>query len=143
MIFETTHTNKEVKELINDCLGNPFSLFESIKMGGVGSKRLIIDDVSHTIKSLMNIISDINYGNIEIRPNGIIVMINKGLRNFSWAIPYHQLVIYKTNGLSIHAQGKYIHFKDNKLLKENAKFIKKILDLKAQKTQEFIIPSYE
>lgn len=143
MIYDTTYDNKEAKELINDCLGLPYSFFQSLKMGGVGSKRMMIEDVSHNMRNLINRTSDINYGNIELRPNGILVMINKGLKNYTWAIPFHQLVIYKSDGLSIHAQGKYIRFKNNKLYQENTKFLSKLLRLKSENAQQFEIPAYE
>jgi hypothetical protein len=99
-------------------------------MKGVGSKRMIVDDVSPNLKLLMNTVSDTNYANIELRKNGILIYINKGLKNFTWAIPYYQLVIYKTNGASIHAQGKFIHFRNNKTFKENKAFFSKMLDQK-------------
>ena len=143
MIFTTTHTNIEAKELTNDLLGTPFSFFQTIKMGGIGSKRMIIEEVSENIGNLVNTVSDLNYGNIELRPNGIIVMINKGLENYNWIIPYRQLVIYKTYGLSIHAQGKFIRFKNNKTFKENKNFFKKMIRLKAESQEKFTIPAYE
>lgn len=143
MIYDTTYDNKEVKELINDCLGSPYSFFKSLKMGGVGSKRMIIEDVSYNLRNVINRTSDINYGNIELRPNGILILINKGLKNFTWAIPYRQLVVYKTDGLSIHAQGKYIRFKNNNLYKENLKFLSKMLKMKTENNQKFEIPAYE
>lgn len=143
MIFTTTHTNIEAKELTNDILGTPFSFFQTIKMGGIGSKRMIIEEVSENIVNLVNTVSDLNYGNIELRPNGIIVMINKGLENYNWIIPYRQLVIYKTYGLSIHAQGKFIRFKNNKTFKENKNFFKKMIRLKAESQEKFTMPAYE
>jgi len=50
------------------------------------------------------------------------------------------LVIYKTNGSSIHAQGKFIHFKNNITFKENKSFFDKLLSLKVafEKQYEFI-----
>ena len=36
-------------------------------MGGVGSKRMMIDEVSPGFLKYMNTVSDINYGNIELR----------------------------------------------------------------------------
>lgn len=143
MLFNTTHTNNEAKELINDFLGHPFSFFQSIKMGGIGSKRMIIDEVSDNFNNLLNKVSDLNYGNIELRPNGILVMINKGLENFTWVIPYRKLVIYKTYGLSIHADGKYIRFRDNKTYKENKSFFKKMIRLKAESYEKYAVPAYE
>jgi len=132
MILNSTHTNKEHKEILEDLVGKPFSFMESLKKKGIGSKRMVINDVSLNLKPLMNSVSDINYANIELRKKGILIYINKGLQNFTWAIPYYQLVVYKTNGSSIHAQGKFIHFKNNKTFKENKKFFDKMLNEKVK-----------
>ncbi len=132
MIVNTTYHSNENKELIKDIIGSPFSFLQSLRLGGVGSKRMMIDELSPSLNGLLNTVSDINYANVELRPNGILVHINKGLKNYSWAIPFYQLVLYKTDGFSIHAQGKYVRFKNNRLLKENAAFIKKMIQLKTE-----------
>ena len=119
MILETTHTNKDHTERINNLVGKPFGLMQSLKMKGIGSKRMMIADVSPNMKQYLNVIDDVNYANLELRPVGVLIRINKGLKNFTWVIPYYQLVIYKTNGSSIHAQGKFIQFKQNTTFKEN------------------------
>ncbi len=141
MILNTTHHNSEHKKIITDLIGSPFSLVQKLKLGGVGSKRMIIEDVSPNMKSMMNLVSDINYANIEIRPKGILIMINKGLKNFTWIIPFYQLVIYKTNGSSIHAQGKFIHFRNNTNFRENKKFFDKLLDQKVKFDMEHTNPN--
>ena len=141
MILNTTHYNKEHKSTIADLVGSEFSLVQKLRLKGVGSKRMIIDDVSPNMKSLMNIVSDINYGNIELRPKGVLIMINQGLKNFTWVIPFYQLVIYKTNGSSIHAQGRFVHFRDNKTFKENKKFFGKLLDAKVKYDMEYAMPT--
>ncbi len=130
MVLNVTYHKKEQKQILIDLIGKPFSFLEAIKMKGVGSKRMIIEEVSPNLYPYMNTVSDINYANIELRKNGILVYINKGLQNFTWALPYYQLVIYKTNGTSIHGQGKFIHFKNTKTLKENKAFFSKMLDKK-------------
>lgn len=132
MILNSTHTEKNHKQIIADLIGKPYGLFDSIKLKGIGSKRMIVSEVSPNLCNLMNKVADANYANIELRPGGIIIHINKGLQNFSWIIPFYQLVIYRTNGASIHAQGKFIHFKNNKTFKENKQFFSKLLDLKVQ-----------
>lgn len=132
MIYNTTHENKEADAVFNDLIGKRYHILKAIKMGGVGSKRMIIEDVSAKLKKYMNTVSDINYGSIELREKGILVHITKGLQNFSWAIPTYQLHMYRTNGFSVHAQGNFIRFKNNKLLKENKKFIDKLIDLKIE-----------
>lgn len=140
MILNTTHHNPKHKKIIADLIGSSFSLVQKLKLGGVGSKRMIVDDVSPNMKSMMNVVSDVNYANIELRPKGILVMINKGLKNFTWVIPYYQLVIYKTNGSSIHAQGRFVHFRNSKTFKENKKFFDKLLDEKVKYDTQFTMP---
>jgi hypothetical protein len=137
MIFNTTLKNKDATVTMNNLLGQSYSFLKAIKLGGVGSKRMIIDSVSPGFLKLINDVSDINYGNIELREKGIIVHINKGLKNFSWAIPYYQLHTYKTEGFSIHAQGNFVRFKNNKLLKENKEFIDKIIIRKVENNKQY------
>lgn len=143
VIFTTTHTNNEAEQLTNDLIGLPFSFLQSLRMGGIGSKRMIIEETSQNFHQYINKISDINYANLELRPQGIIVLLNKGLNNFNWVIPYRQLVIYKTDRLSIHAQGKYICFKKNILYKENKKFISKMISLRAVDQEKYLNHAYE
>lgn len=137
MLLNTTHTSKENKELINDIVGRSFGLVQNLKMNGVGSKRMIIDEVSPNLQSILNLTGDINYGNIELRPNGILIHITKGLQNFTWAIPYYQLVIYKVNGASIHANGKFVHFRSNTTFRENKKFFAKLLNEKVKYDEQY------
>lgn len=137
MIFNTTHRNNEATATINDLVGRPYSFLKSLKIKGTGSKRMIVEDVSMGFKTIMNSVSDINYGNIEIRQKGIIVHIAKGHKNFSWAIPFYQLHIYNTGTFSVHAQGNYVRFKKNKTFKENKKFIDKLLDFKIENDKEY------
>ena len=137
MIFNTTLKNKDATATMNDLLGKPYSFVKAIKLGGVGSKRMIIDAVSPGFLKLINAVSDINYGNIELREKGIVIHINKGLKNFSWAIPYYQLHTYKTEGFSIHAQGNCVRFKNTKLLKENKNFIDKIINCKIENNKQY------
>ena len=135
MIYDTTYNNKEAKEVFEVLLGKPYTFLKALKLGGVGSKRMMIEQVSPKFLSMMNNVSDINYGNIELREKGIIVHINKGLKNYSWAIPFYQLHIYNTQTFSIHAQGNFVQFKKNNLLRENKSFLDKLVDLKIENSK--------
>lgn len=137
MIFDTTLQNKDNEILMTDIVGRKFSFFESIKMNGIGSKRMMIQSVSPSMDKLMNSVSDINYANIELRKNGIIVHINQGLKTYSWVIPFHQLHTYQSDGFSIHANGSHVRFMNNKLLKENKMFLSKMMKLKAKSQEQF------
>ena len=140
MILDTTYSNKSNNQLIDDLVGKSYSFLEAFKLKGTGSKRMVIDDASPNFKHYLNATEDITYANLELRPNGLLVRINKGLKNYTWVVPFYHLVIYKTNGSSIHAQGKFIHFKNNITFKENKSFFDKLLSLKVafEKQYEFI-----
>lgn len=138
MILNSTYHNDDTTELINDIVGQPFSWLKRFKLGGVGSKRMIVNTCSPKFSFIQNKTEDINYGNIELRPRGIVVYINKGLETFAWPIPYYKLVVYKTEGLSLHANGSFIKFKSNKTFKENKGFISKLLDQKIHFQTNFI-----
>jgi hypothetical protein len=137
VIFNTTFKNRDADSTINDLIGERYSFLKAIKLKGIGSKRMIVDDVSIGFKKILNTVSDINYGNIEIREKGILIHLNKGLKNYSWAIPFYQLHFYKTSGFSVHAQGNFVRFKNNKLLKENKKFLDRILQLKIKNDENY------
>ncbi len=140
MVLDTTHYNPQHKQIIDDLVGRSYTFFQKLKLGGIGSKRMIIDKVSPNMQNVMNTVSDINYGNIELRPNGILVMVTKGLKSYTWAIPYYHLVIYKINGSSIHAQGKFVHFRANKTFNENKKFFGKLYDQKVKYDMQYKMP---
>jgi hypothetical protein len=130
MIINTTYTDKEAAKLIDSHLGEAFPFMKRIKMKGIGSKRMIIHDVSPNLKQYLNMVDDINYGSIELRPKGILLHIHKQLKSFSWIIPYYKLHIYTSSFFSIHADGKFVQFEKNKLYKENKAFIEKMQNQK-------------
>lgn len=130
MIFDITYKDNYQEELIKDLVGKPYNFIKAIKLKGIVCKRLLINEVSPNLYEYLNEESDLNFAKIELRPFGIIIKINKGLKNYAWVIPYYQLVIYKVNGFSIHFQGRFIHFKNNKTLKKSKAFFDKILDQK-------------
>ena len=140
MVLDTTHHNKEHKQFFDDFVGKPYGILESIKLGGVGSKRMIVNELSPNLSFITNAVADINYANIELRRKGVLIRITKGLKNFTWAIPFYQLVFYKTDFTSIHAQGKYIHFKNSKTFKENARFFKNLMHEKLKFDEQYILP---
>lgn len=131
MILETSHKNKDISLLINDVVGKPFSFIKTIKMKGCTSKKMIIEDSSPNLKAYQNRAIDATFANIELRPLGILIRIIKGLSNFTWVIPYYQLVIYKSNSNHIYSQGRFIRFGVDKNFKENKDFFDKLFIQKA------------
>ena len=140
MVLDTTYHNKKHKQLLDELVGKPYSILESIKRGGIGSKKMIVNELSPNLSFITNAVTDINYANIELRRKGVLIRITKGLKNFTWAIPFYQLVFYKTDYASIHAQGKYIHFKNSKTFKENTRFFKNLINEKIKFDEQYILP---
>jgi len=130
MIFNTTYTNEDFTIHSKELLGKPFSLLEKIKLKGIGSSRLMITELSDKLKPNQKQFSELDYGNIELRPKGILVHFTNRLERFSWCIPYYKLVVYNSSVFSIHANGNFIKFKKNKNYLENKKFINKMIDYK-------------
>ena len=130
MIFNSTYTDKEKEIEVEKLIGKKYSLFNSIRLNGVGSKRLIIEETSPKFKKIIIQKNDLIYSNVELRHKGIIVYIAEGLNRFSWVIPYHQLVVYKTPNYSIQSNGNFIRFSNDLNIKENLKFFKKLINHK-------------
>lgn len=132
MIYNTTHTNPDYIEIANGLLGRSFPFMKKLQMGGVGSGRMIIANISEKLKPTQIQFSELDYGNIELRPAGIIVHFTNRLERFSWCIPYYKLHIYNSSYFSIHAEGNFINFRKNKQFKENKKFIAKMNEMKSE-----------
>lgn len=137
MVLHTTYKNDDHTETINNLVGKPFGLIRSFKIGGIGSGRMIVDQVSENMTHVLNFTAKINYANIELRPSGILIHITKGHQLYTWIIPFYQLVIFKSDGLSIYANGAFIKFQNSIHLKENKHFLDKMLKMKSDFQNRF------
>ena len=131
-LYNITYKNKETEKEINAEMGKPFGLIEKLKLGGIGSRRMIIENFSEDIKNLTLKVSGLQYANIELRPNGIIVHINQGIYTHAWTIPYFRLSVFNGDFFSIHGGGSHIQFNKEKSWKENKEFLQKIVKLKSE-----------
>jgi hypothetical protein len=130
MVFNTTYKNEDYDVESAAMVGKPFRLWERIKQGGIGSGRFMIHEISAKLKLGKLKFSEIDYGNIELRPKGIIVHYTQKNERFAWVIPYYRLVIYSTEVFSIHADGNFIQFLKNKNYRENKRFVEKMIHVK-------------
>ena len=130
MIYNSTYTDIEKDIEADKLVGKKYNLIKSIRLGGIGSKRLIVDELGINFKKLIQQKNDIIYSNIELRNKGIIVYIVDRQKRYTWVIPFYKLVIYKTPSFSIHSDGNYIRFSNKLNHKQNLAFFKKILDHK-------------
>ena len=130
MIKNLSYNSKKNRTILFEIVGRPVSLIERIRLKGIGLGKLIIIDASKEIVELLRLDNNINYCNIEIRTNGIIIRFRSLLETFGLIIPYYKLVIYKgeSNIYSFYKDNYYIKFMaDNK---KTSLFVKKIVRLK-------------
>ena len=131
-IYNISYKDKETNKLINEEMGNAYSLIKKLQLGGIGSRRLIIEYFSENMNHLKLKVSGLQYGNIEIRPKGIILHINQGVYTYAWTIPFFRLSIYNGDFFTIHGNGNYIQFNKEKSWKENRNFLQKLIRLKSE-----------
>tara|TARA_B100001057_G_scaffold82972_1_gene78551 strand:- start:591 stop:995 length:405 start_codon:yes stop_codon:yes gene_type:complete len=131
MIFNSTYSDPEKDLEVDKIIGKKFNLIESILMGGIGSKRLILESFSVKFKDYIKEGFDINYVNIELRKKGIKVFITNRQKRITWVIPYYRLVIYKTPFFSIHCDGSFLKFSSKLNHKENLSFFRKLVKIKS------------
>ena len=130
MIKNLSYNSKKNKKLLLEIVGRPLSFMERLKLRGIGSNKLVITDASKEIVDLLRLDNNINYCNIEIRKNGIIIRFRSLLETYGLIIPYYKLVIYKGESkiYSFYKDKYYVKFfVDNE---STTLFIKKVIRLK-------------
>ena len=131
MLRNISYNNSKIKSEINDVLGNPFTIFERIKLRGVGSPKYIISQTDSIITNLLNLDNNTNQCNIELRPKGIIVSFRSLLETYALIIPFYKLKLFKgqSNVYSIYIDEYFIKILAKK--KNEHEFIKKINKFKS------------
>lgn len=139
MILDSTVLTPEEKTAIDRYVGKAFSIFKIIKVGAIGSHRMIIEQYSDAFTRYLNRSADINYCNIELRPLGILVHLSKDRSRFSWAIPYYRLVFFDSKTFSIHGEGHFLKIRRDNNWKMNKKFVQKIMAFKQKAMSNSVI----
>lgn len=138
MLYDTSVRDKDIEKEINTFVGSPYNVIDIFfkKKGRIGSSRMEVVEYSKLFDKVMSKRKQAVFANIGLRPNGIIVVLNIRLSNYSWVIPYRYLSIFKTDILVIHGQGEFLKFKIKG--DQNKKIIAKILKIKnEQGNQEY------
>lgn len=132
MLLLVSYNDKEITRKIDNELGKPFTIMERLKMGGIGSPKLILTETSIQISNLMNLDNNRNVCNIEMRPKGIIVGFRSKLNSYALVIPYYKLVIYKGKAeeYSIHQDNYFVKFEAYAKDKAVHNFMKKLMTAK-------------
>ena len=131
MLKNISYNNPKIIDEINNYVGKPYTILKRLKIGGIGSSKLIINSADSIIENLLNLDNNLNYCNIEIRPKGIIIHFKSLLETYGLIIPFYKLKIFKgkANEYSIYIDNLFI--KVNASEKNEHDFFKKILRLRA------------
>ncbi len=131
MLFNTSYKNDDYVKETNRLIGKTYSFIEKLKMRGVGSRRLVIEELSSLIKPKNMQEIDANFASIELRPKGVVIHFSNRLDRYSWIVPYRLMAIFSTQTFSIHSNGQFIKFRKDKNYHDNKKFFDKMNDLKS------------
>lgn len=111
-VFDTTHNERKIIEAINEYLGTPIPFLQRFKRGGIGSRRMVIEDLSPELHAYVNARHYLTYSNIELRPKGIMVHIHKTLDNFAWCLRYEQInLVVAGDDMRLEAEDLFIVFR--------------------------------
>ncbi|QWX82902.1 hypothetical protein H0I23_10565 [Cellulophaga sp. HaHaR_3_176] len=131
MLVNVSYNNKNITRKVDDAVGKPFTLKERWNMKGIGSPKLFITETSSEIWNLLILDNNTNSCNIEMRPKGIIVRFRSLLETFALVIPYYKLTIYKGDFAVFSIYKDHYFIKITSDTKAIQKYIRKVLDYKA------------
>ena len=135
MLYNLTYNDPKITKQLNEAIGTPFSLFEKIKKGGIGSPKLFITRCSATIFELLQVNNSLKFCNIELRPKGILIGFQSRLDVYGLAIPYYKLVVFKPGTrITFHIDHHYISIDGSKNNKAITNFMAKLEREKEQNT---------
>ena len=123
MLFDTSYLDKKITKQINESVGKSFSWKDRWHMGGIGSRRMVITDISEEYKKYLKAEHYETMANIELRPKGIIIHFRHKLQAYSWVMPYEGLQISSASCLKLKSVGMFVALK-NEL---DQPFIKKLV----------------
>ncbi len=131
MLVNISYNEPAKTARIDEAVGQPFSLKERWKLGGIGSSKLIVNASSIEIHNLMVLDQNTNACNVELRPKGIIVRFRSLLETYALIIPYYKLQLYKGKAQEYSIYMDQYFIKVSVITKGDHSFFRKI---SAQKT---------
>jgi hypothetical protein len=132
MILNISDQSKSQERDINDFVGLSYTFWESLKMGGSGSQKLIINDCHEIFDPYLKQLHSTKYCNIELRPKGIGLRFRYKLEAIGWFIPYTTLDYHHEDfSLKIQDQltGFFMNLKASHRNRINLKFMNKMRQL--------------
>lgn len=137
MIIDNTLPTTDLTRKINKIVGKSFSFLARYRMGGIGSHRMYVKAYSQGFEKLLQRNSNSLYGNIELRPDGVIIHISQRNHRFSWILPYYQLSVFQSEGFTLHGNGEFVRFHTDAYFDKNKVFFERMF-----KARERVLENY-
>jgi len=132
MILNITYPTPQQKRDTEKVVGPSYSFMERIKMGGIGTSKLVIMEATDEIHKLLTLTSDTTYCHLECRKAGLVVGFQTTMRIYTWLIPYRQLSVYYNSGqMTVYGPKNSIKVKAPFNGTIDKKFVRKLLALKS------------
>jgi hypothetical protein len=100
MIENISYSDRKLETSINEYVGRSYSFWESLKMGGTGSQRLLITAFHPVFEEVLTKTEQARKCNIEIRKLGIAIRFRFRLETYGWFIPFDQVQISMENNVA-------------------------------------------
>lgn len=137
MIIDNTVPTTDLTRKIDKIVGKSFSFLARYRMGGIGSHRMYVKAYSQGFEKLLQRNSNSLYGNIELRPDGVIIHISQRNHRFSWILPYYQLSVFQSEGFTLHGNGEFVRFHTDAYFDKNKVFFERMF-----KARERVLENY-
>ncbi len=132
VVFDITYSEKAVIEEVNQLVGKPYSFFQRLQLGGIGSERIQIMESSPKVSDFLQHDVAINYCNLELRPKGMIIHLKYKLKDLAWVIPWGKSSFFSSaHGLKIYGGADFVVLQKMYRGSNLDKFIKKMMKARA------------
>jgi len=137
MIRNITYNNSRIRDEINKLVGPSFNWPNRIKMGGIGSRRMLITNASPNIWHLLNHQNTAKYCYFELRPKGIIIHFRSILESMGWIISYRDLEINPSStSAKIIGENEFMVIGGTGTNSVDHRFLEKVQKLQQRFTEE-------
>ena len=133
MLRNISYHDNQLRDEINNAVGKSYSLFERIRMGGIGSQRYLITETSKRIDELLSHGNGSNFGNIELRREGLILRFRSRLDILALIVPYKELSLLKSSSdFTLFSGADFVKLQAAHNSRLDYKFINMLVKLQAE-----------
>lgn len=136
MVRNVSYNSLKIKAEINSLVGLSYSWLKRIKMGGIGSPKMLILESSWAIQVELKKDTYPDRVYMELRPRGVCLYFRSLLESWVFAIPFRELKIFQSDGkLSFYGNQDWVKVECNSSVHIQAEFMRKLLKMKSERIE--------